>query len=812
MNNNANPTTILIIDDEVIIRRSFADYLQDQGYQTLTAENGHVGLEILEHEQPDLVLTDLRMPEVDGLQVVERGSQLAPDTPVLVVSGAGRIGDVIQALRLGAWDYILKPVEDMSVLEHQVKKALEKVRLIRENRMYQENLEALVHDRTAQLEATNAALRESETRFRNLAQNSPDIIYILNLNTKKTIYFNRDNFLGYSMAELERPGSILNTIHPDDAGRVLEHWQQVRKGKASVIEYRLQTQDGRWEWLQSRETILIRNDNGDPAHVLVTLTIVTERKQAEEERENLLVQVQEQAKRIQQTIDTVPEGVILLDTDGRVILTNPVADSDLFLLCGAKVGDAITHLGDRTLAEILTAPPTKGLWHEVKAGTRTFEIIARPMKPAQRQTTDGRLPNGNGPESEDWVVVINDVTQERTIRAQLQQQERLAAVGQLAAGIAHDFNNIMAVIVLYAQVTAQTEGLPARVQERMATINQQAKHATRLIRQILDFSRRSVLERQPLDLLITLKEQCKLLKRTLPENIEINLDYGPDEYGTMFVVNADPTRMQQMITNLAVNARDAMPEGGSLHIRLERVETLPDKSPLLPEIEAEEWVQVTVSDTGMGIPADVLPHMFEPFFTTKGPGLGTGLGLAQVHGIVGAHEGRIDVESQVDQGTTFSIYLPALPVPPVEQPEPELFLREGQGETLLVVEDEIAVREALVEGLQTMNYRTLEAGDGQEALEILERHGDQVALVLSDLIMPGMGGQALFHAIRQRGLTLPVLMLSGHPAENELKELQEQGLAGWMLKPMNMEQLAQLLARALEKQGGFRDGLGWNKI
>jgi signal transduction histidine kinase len=421
------------------------------------------------------------------------------------------------------------------------------------------------------------------------------------------------------------------------------------------------------------------------------------------------------------------------------------------------------------------------LWHEVKANGRTFEVIARPME--------------NGHEPEDWVLVMSDVTQEREVREQLERQERLAAVGQLATGIAHDFSNVMATIVLYAQMTAQAEGLSDRDRERMATINQQARHATRLIQQILDFSRRAVLAQQPLDLLVLLEEVAKLLERTLPEHIRIDLAYGPDEY----IVRADPTRMRQMVTNLALNARDAMPLGGALRIGLEAIEVRPGESPLLPEMEAGNWIRLTVSDTGTGIPPDVLPHIFEPFFTTKEPSIGTGLGLAQVHGIVGQHEGRIEVETQVGEGTTFTIYLPALPGAPIVSPVPELSaLPQGRGETVLVVEDETSVRRALVESLEQLNYRVLEAENGQDALEILEQH--EVALVVSDVVMPKMGGVALFHAMKQRGSTVPMVLLTGHPMEEELEDLKAEGLDAWLLKPPDLEQLAEVVARALETE------------
>jgi signal transduction histidine kinase/CheY-like chemotaxis protein len=518
--------------------------------------------------------------------------------------------------------------------------------------------------------------------------------------------------------------------------------------------------------------------------VLVSTVDVTERRQAEAERERLLAQIQEQARQVQQIVDTVPEGVLMLNAAGQVVLANPLGEKDLAALAGAKVGDTLTRLGDRPLAELLTP---KGLWHNVTADRRSFQIIARPME--------------NGPETQDWVLVVRDVTQQREAERRDQQQERLAAVGQLAAGIAHDFNNIVATIVLYAQMSARAEGISDRIRERMVTIDQQAQHATRLIQQILDFSRRAVLERRPMDMLTFLKEHVELLKRTLPENIEIRLDYGVDEY----TINADPTRMQQMIMNLSVNARDAMPEGGELRIKLEWVRIEDGDWAPLPEMEAGEWVRLEVADTGSGIPADVLPRIFDPFFTTKSTGEGTGLGLAQVWGIVAQHEGHVDVITRMGEGTTFTIYLPALSVaPPEGLPSEKEPLLQGQGEIILVVEDNEVMRKAMVETLALLNYRALEAANGREALVVLERSAphqagrEGVALVLCDLVMPEMGGRALFDTLRQRGLILPVVMLSGHSMESEQKSLRAQGLAGWLLKPPNIARLAQMLAQVLK--------------
>jgi CheY-like chemotaxis protein len=302
-----------------------------------------------------------------------------------------------------------------------------------------------------------------------------------------------------------------------------------------------------------------------------------------------------------------------------------------------------------------------------------------------------------------------------------------------------------------------------------------------------------------------LKEQTRLLERTLPENIEIELAYGPDEC----IVNADPTRMQQMVTNLAVNARDAMPEGGVLRFGLEQIRIEEGEPAPLPEVGVGEWVEVTISDTGIGVRPDDLPHIFEPFFTTKEPGRGSGLGLAQVHGIVGAHEGHIGVESHTGQGTTFVIYLPLhLLELPTDTSTNELpALVKGQGEIVLVVEDSVSTRKAIVESLELLNYRVLEATNGQEALEVLEERGEEVALVLSDVVMPGMGGIALLHALKERGLAVQVVMLTGHPLESELEDLRAQGMIDWLPKPPGLEKLAQMVARALGKDNGSAGNL-----
>ena len=499
-------------------------------------------------------------------------------------------------------------------------------------------------------------------------------------------------------------------------------------------------------------------------------------------RTTLHEQTKMQAEQIFEIMNSTPDGVLLLDDQYTVVLANPAARNHLRQLADAGVGDRLTELGDRRLAALLTTPAAGG-WHTLTNHNSTFEAIARPLTA--------------GPTTTGWVMVLRDVTQQRLVQQQLQQQERLAAIGQLAAGIAHDFNNLMAVITLYSQLLAQSPGLSARDQERLSIINQQADHAVRMIQQILDFSRRSVLERQALDLRPFLREQIELLRRTLPEHIEIVWHAEADAYW----VQADPTRIQQAVMNLALNARDAMPDGGRLTLALDQIVVKNRKTAPLTAVAPGDWVQISFSDTGVGIQADHLDHLFEPFFTTKTPDKGTGLGLAQVHGIVAQHGGHITVHSQPGEGTVLTIYLPALTQQTEQNTGPKTAAApQGYGQLIMVVEDDMMLRTALTEYLEIWGYQTISAENGEEALQLLSETAKPVSLILSDVIMPRMGGINLFRALQAQNNQIPIILLTGHPLEEEMiATLRNEGLQVWLPKPPNLNQLAQAIASLLAK-------------
>ncbi len=487
-----------------------------------------------------------------------------------------------------------------------------------------------------------------------------------------------------------------------------------------------------------------------------------------------------QEARLAALVERLPESVLLLDGDHRILLTNPAAQEMLPVLTDVRSGDVLTHLAGRPLGEFLVAPTGNG-WHEVAVPhlRRTFQVAARPIS--------GIGPNGG------WVLVIREVTQERFLQAQLEQQERLAAVGQLASGIAHDFNNLLTTTILYAQMALEHPQIPSDLAQSLQVIIGESRQATQLVQQMLDFGRRAPMEARPMDLAPFLKEMAKVLERTIPENIHLRLVTGVGP----FTVQGDPTRLQQALINMVLNARDAMPGGGEVRLGLSRLTVGPEERLPLVGMEPGEWVCIEVADTGTGIPPEVLPHIFEPFFTTKPRGVGTGLGLAQVYGIVQQHGGHIGVETEVGKGTTFRVYLPALAEEaPAPEPTAEGPLPIGRGETILLVEDHPALRAAGRKVLERLGYRVLEAADGREALEVYA--AERVDLVLTDVVMPGMGGVALVEALRQRNPDLKVIAFTGYGEDQEVERIRQAGVSEVIRKPFEVEHLAETIRRMLE--------------
>ena len=502
---------------------------------------------------------------------------------------------------------------------------------------------------------------------------------------------------------------------------------------------------------------------------------ISERKLAEEA-------IRASQKQLQGLVDHVPEGICLLDVQSRLVLANPVGLEYLQVLAGAAVGDTVTRVGDQALARMLR-PSRDGRPHEVVTEGPPRQVFEVEVALIAEELAEER-----------WVLVMRDLTQERDREKKIRQQYHLASVGQLAAGIAHDFNNMLTAIMGYAQVLSMREEVAKLAKEELDVIVSQGERAAQLIRQILDFSRQTVAARVPLDLVPFLKEGVKLLRPGLPENIQITMDAEVDHCP----VEGNPTQLQQVFTNLAVNARDAMPEGGHLRVGVSVLRLEANEAPLFVDMPPGDWGVFTVSDTGCGIPGEVLNHIYEPFFTTKPIGKGTGLGLSQVYGIVTQHGGFIDVASNEGGGTRFTVYLPAGDGAAQEEGEVRRPVQRGMGNTVLLVEDQEVVLRSTRRLLETLGYDVVSASNGREALDTYREQGDEIAVILTDLVMPQMGGVELLEDLEGAGADTPVVLMTGYGAEtigNKTDVLKKA--AGLLEKPLVIDRVAQALSEAI---------------
>jgi two-component system, cell cycle sensor histidine kinase and response regulator CckA len=393
-----------------------------------------------------------------------------------------------------------------------------------------------------------------------------------------------------------------------------------------------------------------------------------------------------------------------------------------------------------------------------------------------------------------YEAFVEDITRRKELEAQVLRAQRMESIGTLASGVAHDLNNILSPILMCASVLKR-DILPAEKLEIIATIESSAQRGADIVRQVLAFGRGLHGDRLPLHLNHLLKDLVKIVAQTFPKDIRFETMLAED----LWPINADATQMNQILLNLCVNARDAMESGGTLRLRASNLVLDASYASMVPEAKPGRHILIEVSDTGSGIPPEIVERIFDPFFTTKPVGKGTGLGLSTVLGIVRSHEGYIRVESEPDRGTTFQIYLPALAQSTASAPAPAPLpaTPRGEGELVLVVDDEPAVRIAAKAVLEAAGYRTMQAADGTEALAAYAQNKDEIRVILTDMTMPYMDGVALIRALARMGSRIPVLASTGHSEKSRIAELKELGVIDILHKPYPAGVLTRALHTAL---------------
>jgi PAS domain S-box-containing protein len=591
---------------------------------------------------------------------------------------------------------------------------------------------------------------------------------------------------GRSCESLYRnPRSFAEAIHPEDLPSVIKAMEGKEDGLPLDHEYRLRRPDGSLRWIWNRGWPA-RNEHGEILHYVGVAQDITDRKLAEMELATV-------AERFRATFEQAAVGVGHVALDGRFLRVNQrlcdIAGYSRDELCALRF-DAITYPEDAASDARVMDLLLRG---EIRTNTGQKRLLRKDGAAVWIEVTSSlvRTPSG----APDYFMgVVVDISERRNIEAQLRHSQKMEAMGVLAGGVAHDFNNILQAIVLDAALASLSPELPPDVAICLNNIKTVADRAGTLARQLLLFSRREVMKRQHLEINAAVTNLGKMLERIVGEDIRLELRLAPDAG----CVNADPGMIDQVLMNLAVNARDAMPRGGTLTIETAVASQSEGRPRPAQSTEARDYVRITVRDTGCGIAPDVLPRIFEPFFTTKEPGRGTGLGLATVFGIVEQHSGWTDIETEVGQGTNFHVFLPSLSTDLDRRVALTRSAARVGGETILLVEDDAIVRSSMRGILAHYGYNVVEANTGPEALQRWDEIDGRVDLVLTDLVMPGgMNGRELATHLIAKRPGLCVVYASGYSSELAGRDVPLGRNERFVSKPVTADRLLDTLRACL---------------
>lgn len=660
--------------------------------------------------------------------------------------------------------------------------------------------------KVAELEAMQKALHESEAKYRTIFENATEGIF---QTTPEGRYLSVNpanaKMLGYdSPKQMIEGANVISSQHYADlADRLALQKELEKKGTVEEFEVELLRTDGR-KMFGSINARVVCDDNGEIQYYEGTLKDITLKKLAEEEREAAW-------SMLQAAINQSPAGIVVADApDGNIRLANPQA----LRIRGASEEDLVNidFSQHSTNWQIFRndgtpCPPDElPLTRAITRGETTFnqEMLMRNEEGEDRWILVNAAPIKNkAGDVTSGIVVFQEVTDlkraeeaKEKLEAQLRQAQKMEAIGTLAGGIAHDFNNILSAIMGYGELAQLAAGKGGDSSRYLDQIVKAAERARGLVKQMLTFSRRSETELSSVDINELVTHCVMILEHAIPKMIDIQTNLADD----MQLVKADATQIEQVIMNLANNAADAMPDGGRLVFETKLVSLDEEYVEDHLEIAPGSYVLLSVTDTGHGMDRKTLEKIFDPFFTTKEIGKGTGLGLSTVFGIVKEHGGHISCYSELGLGTTFKIHLPAMQAGTAELAIQDLSSRVAPGghETLLLVDDEEAIRGFGSEVLEGAGYKVILAASGEEALEVYERDGDEVDLVILDLGMPGMGGHKCIKELLALDSGLKVLIASGYSATGKVADTLQQGAAGYIAKPFRRIDLLYTVRQVLD--------------
>jgi two-component system cell cycle sensor histidine kinase/response regulator CckA len=613
-------------------------------------------------------------------------------------------------------------------------------------------------------------LRQSEERYRTLFESNPSPMWVFDLETLSFLAVNAAAVRHYGYSQDEFSGMTIKDIRPsEDISALMDDLSKgTGTGLDTLTQWRHRKKDGvlidveitshELTWLGRRSKLVLIND-------------ITERKQAED-------RLREQAN----LLDLAQDAIMVRDMEDRIEFWNHGAERlygwTAAEVQGKKASGFLYQEAPTAIAAARAAVIENGNWsgectHSCKNGGA---VIIRSRWTLVRDELAA-------PKS---ILIINtDVTEQKKLETHLLRAQRLESIGTLASGVAHDLNNILTPILICAEVLRQNP-LAEDAALSIALIEESAKRGASVVKQVLTFARGIEGESVLIKPSYLIQEMIDIAQKTFPKTIEI-LGRCTDD---LWSINCDPTQLHQVLLNLSVNARDAMPSGGSLTLAAENFEVDENYAAMTPDATAGPYVIFRVSDSGAGMPRATVDKIFDPFFTTKGIGKGTGLGLSTVRGIVKSHGGFISVYSEIGKGTTFKIFLPAtMSDEDLQAPKTVVAPIQGNGEQILVVDDEPNILQITKMIFEKHNYRVVSASDGPEALALFAQQMDSIGGVLTDISMPYMNGVALVRALRKMKSNIPIIASTGQGDQPGMVELQSLGVKNFLTKPYNTEKL-----------------------
>jgi PAS domain S-box-containing protein len=730
----SKPLRVVLVEDSEADARLLDHELQRGGYapavRRAATAAGLAGA--LEAGEWDLILVGDTQADPDAAAALRLAREQDPGIPLVVVSGRADEEAAVTALKAGAADYVRK--ENLARLVPAVERALAEAQ---EGRRRREAEAARENERLA----TEAALREGERRYRLLFEASPLPMWVYDTHSLEFLAVNEAAIQHYGYAREEFLARTIHDIRPPEDVPALLADIASRGRERSTRVWRHMKRDGSLIYVEVTAHDI--RFTGRPARLAV-LNDVTKRLASEAARERLVA-----------ILEATSDLVAITTREGPVVYMNPAGVRLLGVedAAGLRLSDYTPpETMRRLLEEAIPAAEREGVWNGETALCRRD---GRPFPVSQviiaHRGSDGQM--------EYLSTIARDITTHRLLEQQLLQSQKMEAVGRLAGGIAHDFNNMLAVIVGYSGLLLNRADLAPAVRTCLEPLHSAAERAAGLTRQLLAFSRKQIAAPERVDLNQVIRGMEGMLRRLLGED----LDLVADPQASPCPVVVDVGQIEQMLLNLAVNARDAMPNGGRLTIETRTLNL--DESYVREHagVQPGPYVMLAVSDTGCGMDEETLSHIFEPFFTTKGEGHGTGLGLSTVYGIAQQSGGHIWVYSEPGQGTAFKIYLPcAGGDAPAGRPSTSPAALHGGSETALVVEDEGMVRSLVTRTLQAFGYQVLEAPSPDAALRLCQEHAAPIHLLVSDVVLPGMNGRVLAEQLREQRPEMKVLFMSGY--------------------------------------------------